>query len=87
MELEKLQTTKTEEMTRGREGSKASSGIERGTGRNDGMITHLPLLQPTSHLGSGSAESGIDVLRSQFIPVCGLLDNHKMGIYRFPLPP
>ena len=48
---------------------------------------HSPLLQPTSCLGSGSAESGIDILRPEFIPVCGLLDNDKMRIYRVTCGP
>lgn len=55
--------------------------------RDTVAIVHSPLLQPTSRLSSGSAESGIDALSSKLVPVRGLLDNHKVGIYRIPCAP
>lgn len=52
-----------------------------------GMIPGSSLLQSTGRLGSGAAESGVDALRSEFIPVCRLLNNHKMRINRFTCSP
>lgn len=59
----------------------------RGTQRNDVTIKHSPLLQPTSNLGPGSAESGIDTLCPKFVPVRRLLNDYKMRVYGFACGP